>query len=109
MIKTLDPSMDAYCAANGPRPLLSYGAKGTRIGRKTFLFVAALKQWEKHLDKMDLTEAYKHARSTFTGKMEQIFVVLKEEASRGPVTGANQVAVGVKRAAEESLASEAKK
>lgn len=101
--------MDAYCVANGPRPLLSYGAKGTRIGRKTFIFVAALKQWEKHLDKMDLTEAYKHARSTFTGKMEQLFVVLKEGNQSMPASGSNQVPIGTKRAAEDELSNEAKK
>ena len=92
--------MDAYCAANGARPLLSYGAKGTRVGRKTFLFAAALRQWEHLHDQMDLTEAYKKAKKNFTGKMEQLFVVLKEgvELSDLPAgTGANRVSVGSKR------------
>ena len=59
MIKTQDASMDAYCVANGVRPLLSYGAKGTRVGRKTYIFTAALKKWENLHSRLDLTEAYK--------------------------------------------------
>ncbi len=100
--------MDAYCVANGARPLLSYGAKGTRIGRKTFLFVQALRQWENLIPQMDLSEAYKRARSSFTGKMEQLFVVLKEDGG-SPVTGSNNQPLGTKRDAEEELSNKAKR
>ena len=109
MIKSQNSSMDAYCVANGIRPLLSYGAKGTRIGRKTFLFVAALKQWEHLHSSMDLTEAYKRARNTFTGKVEHMFVVLKEGGAPLGVTGANSVPVGNKRPPEEELSNAAKR
>ena len=108
-IKKQSPTMDAYCVANGNSPLLSYGAKGTRVGRKTFLFVPALRQWENLHSAMDLTEAYKRARSTFTGKMEQMFVVLKETQTDEPTTGPNKVPVGNKRPADEQLSSEAKR
>ncbi len=109
VVKTQNPKMDAYCVANGVRPLLSYGAKGTRVGRRTFLFVAALKQWENLHHLMDLTESYKRAKNSFKGKMEQLFVVLKEVDASAPVTGSNQLPVGNKRQAEEELANEAKR
>lgn len=84
--------MDAYCVANGTRPLLSYGAKGTRVGRKTSIFVPALKQWEHLHEQLDLNEAYKRAKKLFVGKMEQLFVVLKEEGvgTQGQLSGANR-------------------
>ncbi len=100
--------MDAYCVQNGARPLLSYGAKGTRVGRKTFLFVSALRQWEGLHGSMDLTEAYKRARNGFVGKMEQLFVVLKEPDGT-PVSGANQEPVRNKRSADEALGNSSKK
>ncbi len=108
MIKQQSPTMDAYCVANGVRPLLSYGAKGTRIGRKTFLFVQALRQWESLIPQMDLTEAYKRARNTFAGKMEQLFVVLKEDGGN-PASGSNNLPLGGKRTAEDELSNVAKK
>ncbi len=102
--------MDAYCVANGTRPLLSYGAKGTRLGRKTFLFVAALKQWEQFHSELDLTEAYKLAKNSFNGKLEQLFVVMKEADQRAFASGANGVPVNSnKRPAEEGLSNQAKK
>lgn len=101
--------MDAYCVSNGVRPLLSYGAKGTRVGRKTFLFVAALKQWEKLHSQLDLTEAYKKAKGIFTGKLEHMFVVLREMEDRQPVSGANQVPVGTKRPHDDPMSNDAKK
>ncbi len=101
--------MDAYCVANGTRPLLSYGAKGTRLGRKTFLYVAALKQWEHLHSELDLTEAYKLAKNSFNGKMEQVFVVLKESDQRPTVTGANGEPITNKRPAEEGLSNQAKR
>jgi hypothetical protein len=100
--------MDAYCVQNGARPLLSYGAKGTRVGRKTFLFVAALRQWESLHEKMDLTEAYKRAKNSFKGKMEQLFVVLRESDGT-PLTGSNQVPVRNKRQAEEDISRSPKR
>jgi hypothetical protein len=105
--------MDAYCVANGVRPLLSYGAKGTRAGRKTYIFTSALKNWESLHSKMDLSEAYKKARNTFAGKMEQVFVVLKEGVYSEMVTGSNQQPLGTKpgdkRVADEALGNVAKK
>ena len=100
--------MDAYCVANGVRPLLSYGAKGTKVGRKTYIFTAALKQWESLHAQMDLTEAYRRARNTFAGKMEQVFVVLKENGGQN-LSGANQIPVGVKRRANDDHSRGAKR
>lgn len=105
--------MDAYCVPNGVRPLLSYGAKGTRIGRKTFIFTAALKNWEHLHSQMDLGEAYKKARNTYAGKMEQVFVVLKEGIYSSMLSGSNQQPLGVKpgdkRQAEDPLGNNPKK
>ncbi len=67
-IKKLNPNMDAFCVANDTQPLLSFEAKGSRIGQNTFLFVEALRQWESLQSKLDLNEAYMKARGTFTGK-----------------------------------------
>ncbi len=89
--------MDAYCVSNGVRPLLSYGPKGTRVGRKTYIFTTALKTFESLLPKMDLTEAYKKARNTFAGKMEQVFVVLKEGVYSEMMSGANAEPLGEKQ------------
>jgi hypothetical protein len=105
--------MDAYCVANGVRPLLSYGAKGTRVGRKTFIFTTALKNWENLHSKMDLSEAYKKARNTFAGKMEQVFVVLKEGVYSSMLSGSNTQPLGAKpgekRRAEENIGNDPKK
>jgi hypothetical protein len=108
VVKAQNATMDAYCVSNGIRPLLSYGAKGTRVGRKTFLFVSALKQWESLHHLMDLTEAYKRAKASFKGKMEQLFVVLKENQPI-PLTGSNNVPLSNKRPAEEKLANDPKR
>jgi hypothetical protein len=96
--------------ANGARPLLSYGAKGTRVGRKTFLFAQALRQWESLHSQMDLSEAYKRAKQNFAGKMEQMFVVLKEDVDvTGVASGSNQVPIGNKRKNDEEIGNQAKK
>jgi hypothetical protein len=62
---------------------------------------------------MDLTEAYKKARNTFAGKMEQVFVVLKEGVYSSMVSGANAQPLGPqssnKRPAVDPLSNEAKK
>jgi len=112
VIKAQGTAMDAYCVQNRARPLLSYGAKGTRVGRKTFLFAAALRQWEHLHEQMDLVEAYKKAKKNFTGKMEQLFVVLKEGVEIDDLaagTGANRVAVGAKRPRMDNAGNPPKK
>jgi hypothetical protein len=113
VIKTQNQSMDAYCVSNGVRPLLSYGAKGTRVGRKTYIFTTALKNFESLHHLMDLSEAYKKARNTFAGKMEQVFVVLKEGVYSAMVTGANSDPIGdktgEKRRAEDEMGNVNKK
>jgi hypothetical protein len=105
--------MDAYCVSNGVRPLLSYGAKGTRVGRKTYIFTTALKNFESLHGQMDLTEAYKKARNTFAGKMEQVFVVLKEGVYSAMVSGSNGEPLGEKtgekRRADDLLGNAPKK
>ncbi len=72
-------------------------------------FVAALKQWEHLHQQLDLTEAYKRARNTFTGKLEHLFVVIKEVDTQNNASDVNKVPVGTKRLPAEALLNAAKK
>ncbi len=87
--------MDAYVIGNAIRPLLSYGPKNSRTMRRTFLYVDAIQKFEGEIKGLDLSEAYKKAKPSFTGKLERTFIVLKdlpgEETAMEvePATGAN--------------------
>jgi hypothetical protein len=87
--------LDAYVIGNAIRPLLSYGPKNSRTMRRTFLYVDAIQKFEGEIKGLDLSEAYKKAKPSFTGKLERTFIVLKdlpgEETAMEvePATGAN--------------------
>ena len=90
--------MDAYVVGNAARPLLSHGPKGTRQNRRSYLYVEALRKFEKEALEMDLTEANKKARPAFVGRMERTFIVLKDNPGEevAVVTGSNKEPVGEK-------------
>jgi hypothetical protein len=75
---------------NAPRPLLSYGTKGNKTERRSYLYVEALSKFEEEAKEMDLSEAYRRALPAFKGKLERTFVILKDNREEDPmVTGSN--------------------
>jgi hypothetical protein len=46
--------------------------------RRSYLFIEALQKFEPETKNLDLTEAYKKAKPSFTGKLERTFVLLKD-------------------------------
>ncbi len=91
-----DSNLDAYVIGNAPRPLLSYGVKGQKTSRRTYLYVEALTKFEKEAKEMDLTDAYKRARPGFTGKLERTFIILKDNQDEDVemVSGSNAEPIG---------------
>ena len=113
MLSNQSATHDAYCIGNGMRPLLSYGPKDSKTGRKTYLFVEALRRYSEEsrgLTAHDLREAYKRARPMYSGRLEHTFIVLKdtEGLMDGP-SGANREPVGQKRPATPGTDSVFKK
>ncbi len=96
VLNAKDTTLDTYVIGNAPRPLLSYGVKGTKTTRRTYLYVEALQKFEKEAREIDLTEAYRRARPAFTGKLERTFIILKDkEGEEEPmVTGSNTEPIG---------------
>ncbi len=110
VINEKDPAIDSFCIGNTLRPLLSYGPKGVRGGRRTFLFVEALRKFEEEAKLIDLTEAYKKAKPMYNGRLEHTFVVLKEEkGGEVIISGANSEPVGVKRPAQDGEMTSSKR
>lgn len=108
VISSKEGSTDAYCITNSTRPLLCLGQRGTKGGRKTMLFVEALRKYEKEAKEANFEEAYKLALPIFKDRLQQTFIVLKDSVAgeKPPVaTGANQVPVGSKRNAPDDLGS----
>ena len=99
VIMEQNPGTDAFCITNANRPLMSVGSKGIRGGRKTYLYVEAIRKFQDEVRVLNLDEAYKLARNQYVGRMEHTFIVLKEDAtvSKTMITGANSVPMGVKR------------
>jgi hypothetical protein len=93
VLNAKDSTLDTYVIGNAQRPLLSYGVKGAKSTRRTYLYVEALQKFEKEAKEIDLTEAYRKARPAFTGKLERTFIILKDgqedEPMEGVVTGSN--------------------
>ncbi len=58
----------------------------------------ALKKFEAEAKEIDLTEAYKKARPSFTGKLERTFMILKDNlGEEEPLpTGSNAEPLGDK-------------
>ncbi len=96
ILNAKDASLDTYVIGNAPRPLLSYGVKNSKATRRTYLYVDALRKFEKEAKEIDLTEAYKRARPSFTGRLERTFLILKDnEGEEEPmITGSNAEPLG---------------
>lgn len=95
-ISETDNANDAYCITNAARPLLSFGPKGAKGNRRTFVYVEALRRFHQELKALDLTDIYKRARHVYGGRMQHTFAVLTED---GPdtnieVSGSNAVPLG---------------
>jgi hypothetical protein len=93
-----DSTLDAYVIGNAQRPILSYGVKGQKSSRRSYLYVEALTKFEKEARELDLTEAYKRARPSFTGKLERNFIILKDNVSEDVemASGSNTEPLGQK-------------
>ncbi len=100
ILNAKDTTLDAYVIGNAQRPLLSYGKKGQKTTRRTYLYVEALSTFEKEAKELDLTEAYKRARPSFNGKLERTFLILKDTVDEDVemVTGSNTEPIGSKTA-----------
>jgi hypothetical protein len=87
----------AYVQGFISRPVLHYAQKdpavpshGAGVGR-SYSFVDAVTRFGDLVRATDLSPAYKRAGSTFTGAMEQYFVVLREVGALGfRLSGSNQ-------------------
>lgn len=88
---------DAYCITNNVRPLLSYGPKSRKGGRRTYVYVEAIRKFADHIGFIDFSELQMKARSVYVGRMEHTFAVLKEVEDEVIPTGANRENVGYKR------------
>ncbi len=73
-----DPGLDCYVVNNVPRPIMSYGPKNSRSMRRSYLFIDAIKKFANETKGLDLSEAYKKAKPSFTGCLERTFVLLKD-------------------------------
>lgn len=100
MLSAKGGATDAYCITNSTRPLLCIGQRGTKGGRKTLLFVEAIRKYPEEVKEASFTEAYKLALPIFKDRLEQTFLVLKDSESEAAVaSGSNQIPVGSKRPA----------
>jgi len=94
---------DSYCIGNNLRPLLSYGPKGSKGGRRTFLYVEAVRKFANLFDDLDLSLPYAKAKDYYEGRMEHTFAVLRESSERPPpVSGSNMEGLGIKRLNSET-------
>jgi hypothetical protein len=75
-----DPGLEAYVIGNATRPLLLYGPKNSRSMRRTYLYVEALQKFDKEVQGMDLTEAYRRAKPAFTG-IERLYLYTEVRSS----------------------------
>lgn len=92
-----DPTIESFCIGNTTRPLFSYGPRGTKGSRRTYLYVEALRRFKMEATDMNLDEAYKRAKPVYDGRLEHTFIVLKENHDVQKATGANQEPIGLKR------------
>jgi len=95
---------DAYCITNSTRPLLCVGPRGSKGGRKTLLYVEALRRYSEEMKGANLEEAYKLALPIYKERLDQTFIVLKDSNAERVQTGANKVPLG-KRQAQDPLES----
>ena len=84
------------------------GPRGSKGGRKTLLYVEALRRYADEAKEATFEEAYKLALPIFKDRLQQTFIVLHDvtdSAKDKPATGSNQVPIGNKRSASvENLA-----
>ncbi len=104
-----DPRSENFCIGNTSRPLLSCGPKGTKGGRRTYLYVESIRKFAAEVKEIDLTEAYRRARPAYEGRMEHTFIVLKEAAHEQCASGSNQEPVGNKRPGASGLEGASKR
>ncbi len=97
ILNTRDPKTENFCIGNTSRPLLSCGPRGTKGGRRTYLYVEAIRKFVDEVKEIDLTEAYRRAKPAYVGRMEHTFIVLKETEEEKAVSGSNQEPLGNKR------------
>ncbi len=103
-----DPASENFCIGNSARPLLSCGPKG-KGGRRTYLYVEALRRYKDEIKEVDLTEAYRRAKPAYVGRLEHTFIVLKEEDKEVTVSGSNQEPLGAKRPAPYDVGNPSKR
>ena len=76
------PNSTAYCQQYNTRPMLKIITKlsGDQTSYQTFGFVEAILKLKSNddLHRVALDEAYQKAGSTYRGRMEQLFVILKD-------------------------------
>jgi hypothetical protein len=98
VLNVKDSTLDTYVIGNAQRPILSYGVKGQKSARRSYLYMEALTKFEKEAKELDLTEAYKRARPSFTGKLERNFIILKDNIDEDVemASGSNTEPIGQK-------------
>ncbi len=58
------------------------------------MYLEALQKFEADTKNLDLTEAYKKARPSFTGKLERNFILLKDNPGEEAPMDTEEVATG---------------
>jgi hypothetical protein len=89
-----DQGLDCYVINNAPRPLLSYGPKNSRTLRRSYLYIDAVQKYAPEPKELNLTEAYKKAKPSFTGKLERHFILLKDNPGEEEAMDLDSVATG---------------
>lgn len=109
VLNAKDPKTVNFCIGNTARPLLSCGPRGTKGGRRTYLYVEAIRKFPEEVKEMDLTEAYRRAKPAYAGRMEHTFIVLKEDTEEPTTSGSNQEPIGTKRPGSGDLGGASKR
>ncbi len=89
-----DPGLDAYVINNQFRPVLSHGPKNSRTMRRSYLYIEAIQKFAPEPQALDLSEAYKKAKPSFTGKLERSFILLKDSPGEEEAMDLDTVATG---------------
>ncbi len=76
---------------------MSYGPRGAKGSRRTYLYVEALRKFKDETAKINLDEAYKKALPMYAGRLEHTFVLLKEADGAEPVSGVNKEPLGTNK------------
>ena len=76
------------------RPVLSHGPKNSRTLRRSYLYIEALQKFGTEPQALDLSEAYKKAKPSFTGRLERMFILLKDNPGEEEAMDLDTVATG---------------